>query len=211
MEIPFPDDPTPISLDFLRRLDADPPATWIASPKYDGHRRILVKQSGGWQVFSKHRQGATKPLPATLAEALAALPVPEGTVFDAELMGTRGVAHDRTPRLLIFDLLMDKGRWLRSVPFKTRWELLAGLWASAQVVASIIAWEALGARFPVALVPQMTGGGLVDFFAQQMQDPLSEGLVIRHRDSTLLLDPRRVRQNPQVFKCKYRDLPEPKE
>jgi len=58
-------------------------------------------------------------------------------------------------------------------------------------------------------LPVFANPGLVEIFQQQMQDPLSEGLVVRRADSGLILDLRAPKENPLWFKLKYRNIREP--
>lgn len=60
------DNPTRATLDTLKRLDKDPPGTWLAQPKYDGWRRWYA--NGQWH--SKHSTGpASRPMPKVLTDA----------------------------------------------------------------------------------------------------------------------------------------------
>lgn len=201
-----PDNPSLVSVDFLKKLDADPPGTWLAQPKLDGWRRVLVKgpYANGTYPWTAHAkrgsEGAVKPFPPDLAAELERLPVPDGTAFDAEWVGPHVAEHFKSfgfsgPRhsLHIFDCLMWEGKWLRTTPFKHRVGLLRIYGPPERNI------------FTVQKVPNP---GLVDLFQQQLTNPLSEGLVIRRADSGLILSETKCADNPLWFKIRYRNIRE---
>ena len=203
----YPDSPMPVSVDFLKRIDADPPGTWLAQPKLDGWRRVLVYEKGEWSQFAKHHsEGSDRTLPLALWDALKAWSPRDGTVFDAEWMGMRckDVAGQRTHSLHVFDLLRFEGDWLRGTPFWLRYETLGRLLPAVEISGRGPEWQ----QRTIFQVRAYPNPGLVDFFQQQMQDPLSEGLVVRRADSKLILSTRACADNPMVFKCKYRGIKE---
>ncbi len=200
--IRYPDNPKPVSLDFLRKLDADPPGTWIGQPKLDGWRRVAWHGDGGWQYISKRESsGNRRPLPLDLQAEFEGLPWPDGLGLDCEWMGPRQVAHIKGDSLHVFDLLMGpvtpgstRSDWLGDMPFVDRYILLHSLMESGRQSKQ------------VRLVPAWANPGLVDRFMEQTQDPLSEGLVVRRADSKLIGALHRSAENPHWFKVKYRGI-----
>ena len=193
-----PDNPQRISTDYLARLDKDPPGTWLAQRKYDGWRRVLAKEKGKWTAYSKHQSaGSTQAMPQNLLDALDALPVYDGTVLDSEWMGNRCSQWVQGHTLHIFDVLAignDSGirRWLRDVPFEKRHvEMLAML---------------SGCKPPLFLVECVPNPGMLDLFQRQLQEPLSEGIVVRKASSGLILDQNKPATNASWFKIKYREV-----
>ena len=195
----FPDNPKRVSLDFLRTLDADPPGTWLAQPKLDGWRKIADSTTGTWHYGAKHTKGdAAKPLPPELRKEFESLPWPKGIVLDCEWVGCRVVEHVKEHCLHVFDILMYENDWLGNMGFWERYKLLALTFGRA-------IWDS-GLLAHVHLVPCWQNPGLVDKFMEQLQDPLSEGLVVRHKDSGLVGSFSECATNPQWFKIKYREV-----
>jgi hypothetical protein len=204
-------------VDFLARLDQDPPGTWIAQPKLDGWRRVVIftdqapaAPAGllfdlhpGWIAYGK-RAGAAqcRQMPREITFILDDLASRlQGRAWDCEWMGPRltGELAGRH-HLAIFDLLMRDGQWLREMPFRER------ISAKAKLILPPAEYPA--GPSPIQVVPSYTNPGFVDLFQVQMQDPLSEGLVVRKADSGLVLDPYRSASNPFWFKIKYRNIQE---
>ena len=211
----FPDDPQPISVDFLKKLDAAPPGTYFGQPKKDGWRRLIHFDAGKWTAQAKRgSEGSARPLPEELSSYLDGLAQNEclqGVTWDSELMGTRMVEHGRAKTLQVFDILRQEGRWLREVSFRARQDRLMLLWDELKwpLRAGVLPeMSQTWTDAPVQLVPTFSNPGLVDLFQQQMQDALSEGLVVRRADSTLILDLKKCTINALILKIKYRNIRE---
>lgn len=189
----YPDNPTPISSDLLKQFDADPPGTWLAQPKLDGWRRIAVHDGTQWRYHAKpHGAGAAIPaVEADLQDEFEALPWPPGLGLDMEWVGPRhaGAAHS----LHVFDMFQFGGAPGFEEPFEFRYGALDAIWQTVQ---------SKDAR--VHLVPVFANPGLLDRFLEQMQDPRSEGLVLRRADSTLIGKRNACATNPHVFKVKFK-------
>lgn len=193
----YPDNPKRVSLDFLRTLDSEPAGTWLAQPKLDGWRKIADSTSGEWHYGAKHTKGdAAKPLPPELRKEFESLSWPKGIVLDCEWVGCRVVEHVKEHCLHVFDILMHENDWLGNMGFWERYKLLAHIFAKASLY--------IPGPY-VHLVPCWPNPGLMDRFMEQLQDPLSEGLVVRHKDSGLVGSFSAPAVNPQWVKVKYRD------
>ena len=191
----FPDVPRLVSPDFLRKIDSEEPGRWLASSKINGRRRIAWKENGVWHYKAKNRDDAQQLQPE-LRAAFESMDWPDGIGVDAELAGPRhaGMAHS----LHIFDLLMLDGEWLGAMPFHQRHETLALIWKNRQ------AQRGSGqTQDSIRLLTLFTNPGLLDRFMEQLQDPLSEGLVIRRRDSRLIGSSRQCAEHPHMFKLKH--------
>jgi hypothetical protein len=208
----FPDNPTRISAALLKRLDADAPGTWLAQPKYNGWRCVIWSPGSApgveqqWVYASKYKTGPrAKPPPKELRKALEALFWPEtagpppGCAFDAEWMGPRG----GTPHFVLFDLVSFH-EWLGNMPFQDRYDWLADLYEQATTGHSMGALDSLRRDPLVKLAPCWRNPGLHDRYLEQLQDPLSEGLVLRRADSKLIGSFDGPADNPQWFKVKYK-------
>lgn len=182
---PYPDNPVPVSVDFLKKLDADPPGTWLAQPKLDGWRRIIHFDHGTWIAQAKRgSEGHLKSMPEIICRELDKIAQEiDGESWDCEWMGNRCKGDVGAHTLHPFDVLRHNGEWLRDMPFASRYQR-------------------------ASLVQTSPNPGLLDLFQQQMQDPLSEGLVVRRADSKLILNPNKCADNPLWFKVKYRNIKE---
>lgn len=184
-------------MDFVCKLDAEEPGRWLGSPKINGRRRIAWKENGIWHYKAKNRDDAQELQPE-LRAAFESMDWPDGCAFDAELAGPRhaGMKHS----LHLFDLLMLDGEWLGEAPFWERYERLRGLFSNQKP-------ETSNQKPPVHLVPLYANPGLPDRFMEQLQDPLSEGLVIRRHDSLLIGNTRCCATHPHMFKLKHGTAP----
>ncbi len=194
----YPDNPTEVSLDYLRRLDAEAPGTWYGSVKWDGWRRIASNVGGRWQWRAKPSgSGCLRSMPPDLQAEFESLPWPADVTLDCEWVGTREVKHKPAHSLYVFDLLLPK------TPFVERRQQLYEIINILKAVPIPIAHM----RVPnVYLVPYRQNPGLVDMFMEQLTNPLSEGIVVRRADEQIIGHPTRCVNSPFVFKTKYRNV-----
>ena len=191
-----PDNPQSVSVDYLCGLDAMAPGTWLAGKKLDGWRRTADNTSGKWVYGAKHTTGpAAKQMPEELVREFESLPWPKGIALDMEWMGPRVVAAVEEHSLNVFDLLMLNGEWLGNVGFQDRYAILRGL----------MRIDCCGSGMNVKIIPVRRNPGLTDFFLEQKTDPLSEGIVVRHKDSTLVGSFSKCATGDRFFKVKYRN------
>ena len=196
------DNPNRVSLDFLRKLDAEPAGTYIGSPKLDGWRKICDNTDGTWHYGAKHTTGdAAKPLSAMLQTAFASLNWPRGLGRDSEWIGPRHTALRHS--LHIFDILVHEGQWLGSMGYERRLDLLAAVCKQAGVTVP----DKSEPESDVFLMPTWSNPGLTLRFVEQMENSLSEGLVIRHRHSGLIGSFTGPVCNPHIFKVKFTQVP----
>ena len=196
------DNPNRVSLDFLRKLDAEPAGTYIGSPKLDGWRKICDNTDGTWHYGAKHTTGdAAKPLSAMLQTAFESLNWPRGLVLDSEWIGPRHTALRHS--LHIFDILMHNGEWLGSMGYERRLDLLAEVCKQAGVTVP----DKSEPESDVFLMPTFSNPGLVERFMEQMESPLSEGLVVRQRHSGRIGSFTAPALNPAMFKVKFTEVP----
>lgn len=196
------DNPTAVSPDFLKKIDQDPPGTWIAQPKYDGWRRCAWRVDGKWIWQSKKGSaGADVAMPANLVSELESLPLKAGVDIglDCEWVGKRMVESVDRDRLIIFDVMTDKtfemrlGTLYALEAFRKDQKKIGSPERDAQCVEFCGSW---------------TNPGLFDRFQEQMTNPLSEGLVVRRADSRHLMGRNGCLTNPHVLKVKYRNIRE---
>lgn len=191
----LPDNPRQISLELLKEFDQDTPGTWIGSPKLDGYRRIMHNLDGKWTHIAKHAGPASKQFDTGLQSAFDTIRWPNGTAIDAEFMGPRQSGTQHT--LHIFDLLYWKGEWLGPVPYAHRLDML-DIHVAPLLKAST--------QNKVFLMPYFHNPGLVEQFALQLQNPLSEGLVVRRLDALNTGMIESMSDNPYIFKVKFKQV-----
>lgn len=220
MRFRFPDDPSRVSQDELKRMDSQ--WVWLAQMKSDGWRRpgylmdgdsfpqgcplcpLGRRQNGRhWHFYAKRGTGeeAAKQPPRDLVEELEALDLPSNTALDMEWMGPRMVdeLHGRH-EFRVFDIHYMQGAWLGEMTFPERYARLEQVFAAARAATKHSVER-------VRLVP-VVSKDLVKFFEAQKSDPLSEGLVLRHAKSKLVGDLRSPASNRLWRKVKYRDIKE---
>jgi len=191
MQYRYPDDPIQIPPHELYRLLKEEPDTRVGQFKWDGWRKPAYFENGTWTLHSK-RNEQKQPPPAELMVQLQGWKVPEGTAVDMEWMGPRAVAETEGRHWFkVFDILYCKGEWLGAMGFMDRHKRLCDLFQ----------------RYPPPAVVEFTevcGRDLIGMFYESKQIRITEGIVVRHRDSGLVGDPCRPVDNPLWNKVKWR-------
>jgi ATP-dependent DNA ligase len=206
MDYRFPDDPSRISKDALKRLDEEtPPGTYLCQKKLDGWRRpAWFHEDGTITYHSKRNHGeeaAIQP-PEELRRELEGMGWPRGIALDMEWMGPRlkdvlrGENH-----FYIFDLLCHDGRFLEDIPPAQRHATLKTLFEMLKAASKTPTDR-------IHLV-EMVDRDLWKFFEQEQENPLAEGIVLRHAESSLVGDRWETKKNRLWLKCKWRDIKEP--
>lgn len=191
----YPDNPVDVSVDFLKRLDAEKTCTWYGQAKLDGWRRMAVFQGGKWTWRAKPSgSGGMKELPAALREEFEGLTWPDGIGLDMEWVGNRMVENKPVHSLYVFDVFMLDGV-LCDWPAWRRMNLVGG-------------WRSFSKAPNVHFVDAMANKGLMDLFAQQICNPLSEGIVVRRHDQKIKGNPSKCVDGQHIYKIKYRDVRE---
>ncbi len=127
------------------------------------------------------------------------MPWPDGIGLDAEWYGPR---HKGTPHSLhVFDLLYLAGFWVGELPFEERYAALATIMQGKPRTGG----DRPGCQGErVRLMPCVRNPGLMDYFAQQLTNPFSEGLVVRSASQTLLGSYAACADNPYSLKIKMK-------
>ena len=193
----YPDSPTPVSPDFLKKIDQDAPGTWIAQPKMDGHRKICAFNGSTWHVSGKKGgTGEHSKIPAEIMADLLDGYWPDGIVLDCELVGPRMIEHTAGKNMLIvFDVLsipkaIKESTFIERIMYMNA--IMDGIDPTGTIQRSI----------------HWYNPGLFDRFQEQMTNPLSEGLVVRRADSRHLMGRNGCKTNPHCLKIKYRNIRE---
>jgi ATP-dependent DNA ligase len=189
----WPDDPCPVSLDFLRELDRAPARTWLAQLKWDGYRRTGWLCDGGWVWQAKRSGAAAKAMPAEVMEAWRMMSWPDlPLAIDCEWVGPRKKGGEH--RLIAFDILMYEGQWLGRTPFGERSVLLGHTMQHAwlPLKPSGIEWA-----------ETIQNPGMVDLYIHGLSNPDVEGVVVRKASSGLKGGLSACLANPEWFKVRY--------
>lgn len=197
-----PDNPNYAPASILFQLEREEPGQHLAQFKWDGWRNQMYKENGVWTRHSKYDVGpqAKTPLPLSIIQQLDALALPDGTAFDSEWMGKRSV-HLTGGRqwLVLFDLLYLNGQWLGRLPFEQRHESLKTLFVTSKMAC-------------LTPTPDIEFAPIVDkdfyaMFELSKTMPLTEGIVVKGRNSLLHGKLTACEKNGQWQKIKWRDLP----
>jgi len=187
----YPDNPREISLDLLAKLDREP-GSWIGSTKLCGRRRLLHfdNATSSCDIQAKHSHECMQMPPHLLDQIktlLFLMPV-DGITVDCEWVGcsTDGALESGSHRLVGFDVLRWGGCWLDGVDYADRLELQR--------------------QIPMEWVQVYRSPGLCDAFNEQLCNPLSEGLVIRHKQQRIIMRDNRCVDHPLMFKCKHKTV-----
>jgi ATP-dependent DNA ligase len=200
-----PDSPVKVSVAFLQELDRQPAGTWIGSVKLDGFRRVADNTSGRWEYQARHTKGpAARKMPDSLVKEFEGLPWPEGLCLDTEYLGLRCVDHLKGSHSLhVFDVLTFNNTWLGNWPYCERLALLHEMYGN--LFAHLIDTDA-DEITNIHYIPTQCNPGLVEMFEAQKQNPLSEGIVVRHKDSKLVGGFNGCKNGDRMYKIRYREV-----
>ena len=200
----YPDDPRRISVEKLKTVEETEPAgSWLAQKKWDDWRKPAYKINGVWTFKSKHAKEARIIPPPDLVRELDALQLPDNTALDLGWVGRRDVYETLNGRnfLVLWDLLYWNDQWQGQVPYLQRWANLKTLVTLHKEKASIPTDR--------ILLAETREKGFAEYFEEQKQDPLSEGIVLKRTISKLIGNASKAEDNPHWWKVKYRDIKEP--
>jgi ATP-dependent DNA ligase len=121
--------------------------------------------------------------------------LPDRSQLDAEWLSRRAATNKKTkPKLILFDVIRYDRRWLLRTTYEARWALLKEIFS--RVDTSLIP--------DIELVPTAEDGKFVEFYEAQKLLPHSEGIVVKHKQSTLVGDRKESKKNPRWMKIKFR-------
>ena len=166
---------------------------YMCQQKSDGWRIEVIKDlNGEIHYFSSHNKNLGSSVEDHLKEEMSALlaDVPNGSQFDGEWLSRR--SHSKVdgakPCIILFDVMRWGGDWLLKVPCWERWEILKSAIASTETI----------------LLTDMADGSFVEFYNKQKSIPQSEGIVVKHKRSTLVGDRKGLKKSGRWFKVRYR-------
>lgn len=191
----YPDKPFASNPERIPAWDAS--NQFILQQKIDGWRMVFQFTPSGVKCISRRNKDYTKEVFSCklIAERLAALHkiLPPNTHLDGEWLSRRSCSKEyKLPeRVYLFDIMIHDGVWWNKEKLLTRWETL-------QKYMALIDSDA------VSLIPCAKPGDFVNFYENQKKIVYSEGVVAKHKASTLSGNRRNSVDNPQWYKVRYR-------
>lgn len=183
----FPNRPFLQPRDFLARMDSTEPhpnlpaGNWLAEPKLNGDRLVLLREaSGRWHFFNRHKKELKYRQPVEMLAALDALHPWKGDCqLDGELLHnhTKGVKN----LVVLYDVYVLNGEPVRA-PLSERQRWLDGLGNGR-----IPVWFH-GITAPVCLSTRVHGD-YSRHFSELTRLEEVEGLVFKRLDGMLSFNP----------------------
>jgi ATP-dependent DNA ligase len=193
----YPDNPNQVGPAVLLQVEREEPGKFVGQFKWDGWRHPLYFYEGKWHEFAKHTYQAKKEVPAALLKELESLQFPEGTAFDTEWMGNRcTLALNGRHFFVLFDLLYYNGKWQGDVPYIERYGNLKTLVELHKAKA--------GKDTPNIILEPIREVGLEAMFQESKKNPLTEGIVVKARNSKLKGGTIACQHNGSWMKVKWR-------
>jgi ATP-dependent DNA ligase len=192
----YPDKPHRISQERLEELDN---GEYIGTFKKDGWRMILLTtEDGKHQAWSRHNERFdTKPdFAPEIMEAFKALDPPPLTELDTEWERRRAGNRSGVNRCAVISIMRWEKKWLSRTPEEERWAKTLALPVDGQFL----------------YLPEHAESGFREFFEASKKcwkgpdEPgENEGIVLKKKNSTLVLSRRESTKNQSWLKIKWRD------
>lgn len=195
----FPDKPIERHPQDLEQWDN---GDYICQQKGDGWRLEICKSLRGQTLYiSRHNKVMDNDVEPEIKEQVARLMafLPTRSQLDGEWLSRREATNKKSkPHLILFDVIRKDGQWYLNKPYAERWDELQQLWLKAIT-------EHGPDAFPnISLVVTAPEGEFVAFYEAQKTIAQSEGVVIKHKQSTLIGDRKESKINPRWYKIRYR-------
>jgi ATP-dependent DNA ligase len=193
----FPDKPIEITPEEAAKfLESD----WIVQAKLDGWNTSIYIDTEV-RCFSRMGEPMERVCKAcfdcSIPEQIRSLNLPPNTILATEFVGPRG-HHD--PAVYIFDCFAYNGQWLTTTPFEDRWNYCTSLELKLKTTPKIHLAETRRSGF-IAFFEELKNAWLQSGKGLS----LTEGIVLKRKSGTLILDSKSSRKNASIFKCKFRD------
>ena len=188
----YPDKPVDRSAEDIQEWDRR--GCFICQQKIDGWRALAVLNKCV-QVVSRHNKDLTRCIQPEILDGLEQLRklLPEKTILDCEWLSRRSCSKTQKliPKLYVFDMMRYEGVWLKPMLYRRRLDLVKRSLSKL--------------NHNRILLPDQAGPGkFVEFYEAQKKIGHSEGVVVKHEDSTLIADRKTSKKNPLWFKVRYR-------
>jgi hypothetical protein len=185
----FPDKPF-----HIYTLAAIREGEYLAQKKLDGWNSLLVKEAGKLIVLRRdmRQQACSKELLA----ALETLDLKDGDVLNGEWTCRRKA--NREEAMWLFDVMYLGHEWIGNQTTVMRYARL---------------WDMLEGRYNgnppehLHLIDSVTTD-YANFYRSTIDDWKTEGIVLKHKEARLIGDPNKSKDNPRMFKLKWRDGPD---
>lgn len=182
-----PDEPMPVTPAYLAELEAK--GGYVAEAKHDGLRVVALIDESGVAAFSA--AGKRQSLSPEALGPIERLGFPSGTALDL-----RWASRVRpSPAIFLLDILYSGWEWQGNRPHAERAALLDGMRLPRNVER-----------------PERTTRSFYEFFEAQVGDGdprtvPTTGIVLKHRDSTLVGQPKSSARNPRWCEVLWRQGP----
>lgn len=190
MIVRFPDKPYRMSQDRLEQLDKE--GVWIAQAKKDGWRAHLIHTPNDThECWSRHdkRLDTERDFDQGIIEVFKAMNTPKDTILDGEWLRRRAGNALGLNIVSVWGILRLNGSWLANEIEEKRWALTQELKVDNKLIT----------------IPECVRTGFKQFFEDMQKDPANEGIVLKHKNSRLILDRKESKDNPLWIKIKWRD------
>lgn len=175
----LPDKPYQRSPSSLVNMSND----YIATYKYDGWRCMAVID-GGISFYSRNRNKL--PINDNIAKQVLSLGLPNGTVLDTEWMARRAEIKDEV--LYLITVMWLDGKWVGNADESTRWSICSELKLTENIK-----------------LPEHATASYNDLFNSSKLSPITEGIVLKHKNSKLIGDMSESKKNGMWIKIKWRE------
>jgi len=157
---------------------------FLCQTKHDGYYAVIIKD-GDYKVLSRHN----KPLAVSpsMMEAVRSLDLKDGTVLHGEWTGLRQA--DRSESIVLFSITYLAYEWLGTLTEEERFGFLTSLGMKPHPSIPIVE-------------NQITG--YAQMYKRMVDDPRTEGVVLKKRTTKLIGDLRSSKDNPGFYKLKWR-------
>lgn len=188
----FPNKPWEQHPKSLKKLDES--NNYDCSAKIDGWRMMLIISPEKIEYVSRHNKSFTSSIEESIKKEARILQAifPDKTQIDAEWLSRRSCSkeYNLTPKLFLLDVIRYGEKWLFAEKYKDRIKLLDCIpFSELKNIGKPL--EAMTGEFE-------------KFFEEQKKIAFSEGVVLKHKDSTLIADRKESVKNPLHIKIKYR-------
>lgn len=197
-----PDKPIRTTEEFLHDLDVD---EWSCEMKLDGYRMTSSKQNG--IITNRSRHNEILKVDDTIIEYL------DGLLENDSEIDTEWINHSRIKTINttlhvnlplvecigVHDVTWLNGKYLGNLKLTDR--------RNCDLFKKIpeVKIDNILDNLKVFKIPMLSSGTIIDFYNMQKDFKISEGIVIKKRNSKLIGNKSQSAKNPLWYKIKYRN------
>lgn len=192
----FPDNPIRITSDFVLGIREN---EWLCQGKYDGWRCQIYQDNGQLNLFTKvgNNLPSKTNVPQQIIDTVKSLNLPNGTILDSEFVGPRG---NMSPKIYLFDCLALNGEWLSKTHFVDRWDIVNRLYNIISGNSHICLAETIESDF-LSYFEKLKN----KWVDSNKTFKLFEGVVLKRRTGTMVLNRSSCSKSMHMFKLKFRE------